>query len=156
MANKNQKNQSAKNTGAEEKEKSPKAVRFISRYAELKLVNKATYTKEIEGRVVVQPGKAIQFRDGVYETSDKDEIAFLESHPNFGNTFFRLKAKEETEKAKEEKFKSLEQREAELNAREEELKKKEMALKGQEEGTGASAKGIRGTESTKKTKEPKF
>jgi hypothetical protein len=137
--------------------KEEKIVRFISRYAQLKIVNKSTYTKEVDGRVVVVPGKSIQFKDGVYETRDKDEIAFLDSHPNCGNTFFRLKAKEESDKAREEKFKTLEQRESELDTREADLKKREMAAKGQEEGAGASAKGIRGTEATKsKEKKPKF
>ncbi len=152
------KNQSKEKDTAKEKakEKTPKAVRFVARYAQLKLINKSTYTKEVEGRIVVVPGKSIQFRDGIYETSDKDEIAFLESHPNFGSVFFRLNPKEGADKAKEEKFKTLEQREAELNAREEALKKREMAAKGQEEGAGTSTKGIRGTEATKKTKEPKF
>ncbi len=150
------KNQTKEKDTAKE-EKAEKAVRFISRYAQLKIVNKSTYTKEVDGRVVVVPGKSIQFKDGIYETSDKDEIAFLDSHPNCGNTFFRLKAKEETDKAKEERFKTLEQREAELDAREADLKKREMASKGQEEGAGASAKGIRGTEATKgKEKKPKF
>lgn len=151
------KNQSKeKDTAKEEKEKTSKAVRYVAKYAQLKLVNKATYTKEVEGRVVVVPGKSVQFRDGIYETSDKDEIAFLDSHPNFGSVFFRLKPKEGADKAREEKFKTLEQREAELNAREEAIKKREMAVKGQEEGAGTSTKGIRGTEAVKKTKEPKF
>ncbi len=150
------KNQSKEKVTAKE-EKTEKIVRFIARYASLKLVNKATYSKEVEGRVVVVPGKSIQFTNGIYETSDKDEIAFLENHPNFGNVFYRLKGKEEADKAREEKFKTLEQREAELNAREADLKKREMAIKGQEEGAGASAKGVRGTEAgAKKTKEPKF
>ena len=151
---KNQTNEKDKETAKEEK--TSKVARFVARYAQLKLINKSTYTKEVEGRVVVVPGKSIQFRNGIYETADKDEISFLENHPNFGNVFFRLKGKDEADKAREEKFKTLEQREAELNAREETLKKREMIVKGQEEGSGASTKGIRGTEAAKKEKKAKF
>lgn len=130
--------------------------RFISQTAELKLVNKATYTKEVEGRIVVVPGTSIQFHNGVYETNDAAEIKFLESHPNFGNVFYRIKPTEDAQKSREERFQDLEAREKALAEKEKELKKKEMALKGHEEGAKTpSAKGIRGTESIK-PKKPKF
>jgi len=145
----------AKKTKEETKETKSKTARYISQSAELKLINKASYTKEVEGRVVVVPGKSIQFHSGVYETSDPDEIQFLENHQNFGNLFYRLKGKEDAQQAREERFKDLEAREKAVAVKEEELKKKEMAEKGHEEGAKPSAKGIRGTESTK-PKKPKF
>ena len=144
-----------KKTKETKEETKSKTARYISQSAELKLINRASYTKEVEGRIVVVPGNSIQFHNGMYETSDKDEIAFLESHPNFGNLFYRLKGKEDAEKAREERFKSLEQKEKELAEREAKVKEKEMASKGHEEGAKTSAKGIRGTESTK-PKKPKF
>ena len=39
--------------------------KFISKYLSLKLVQRATYTKEVEGRIVVVPGSSIQFTNGV-------------------------------------------------------------------------------------------
>lgn len=140
----------------EEKETKSKVARYISQVAELKLVNKATYTKEVEGRIVVVPGTSIQFHDGIYETSNPEEIKFLESHPNFGNIFYRIKPTEDAQKAREEQFKSLEAKEKELAEKEKELREREMALKGHEEGAKTpSTKGIRGTESIK-PKKPKF
>jgi len=137
------------------KTKSEKA-RYISTVAELKLIDKSSYTKEVEGRIVVITGKSIQFHDGKYETSDPDEIKFLDSHPNNGNVFYKLKNKEDAQKTLEEKKKTLEEKEKELAAREKAIDEKEMAKKGHEEGAKPSAKGVRGTESTKKTEKPKF
>ena len=136
-----------------EKEKQEK-VQYISKYHNLKLINKASYTKEVGGRVVAMAGSSIQFENGVYETDNEDEIKFLDNHPNCGNVFIKVKKNAAKERAK--MVESLEEREAKVKAREEKLKKKEMALQGQEEGAKPSTKGIRGTESTEETKEPKF
>lgn len=137
------------------KETKSKRERYISRFGELKLIDKASYTKEVEGRIVVVAGKSIQFHDGKYEASDPQEIQFLDNHPNYGNVFYKLKSKEGAEKAREEQFKSLEEKEKELAAREKAVEEKEMGKKGHEEGAKPSAKGVRGTESTKSEK-PKF
>ena len=143
-----------KDTKKTEKTKSKKE-RYVARFGELKLIDKASYTKEVEGRIVVVAGRSIQFHDGKYETSDPQEIQFLDNHPNYGNVFYKLKSKEDADKAREERFKSLEEKEKELAVKEEKLRKKEIALKGHEEGAKPSAKGIRGTESAK-PKKPKF
>jgi len=129
---------------------------YISKYLNLKLVNKASYSKEVDGRVVVVSGSSIQFENGVYETDDKNEIAFLDNHPNCGNVFIKVEKNAAKEKAK--MLETLEEREAKVKAKEEAIAKKEMKLKGQgkEEGAKASTKGIRGTKSTKETKKPKF
>ncbi len=128
----------------------PKEETFISKYHELRLVNQSSYTKEVGGRVVTVPGTSIQFHEGVYRTSDPDEIAFLESHPNFGSVFTRIERKDQKKAVDEviaERYKDLEAREKEVAAREEALKKKEMAAKGQEEGAGKpkAVSGIRST-----------
>ncbi len=122
---------------ATKKTEQPKEETFISKYHELRLVNKSAYNKEVSGRVITVPGTSIQFHEGVYRTSDPDEIAFLESHPNFGNTFVKIEKKDQKKAVDEviaERYKDLEAREKELAAREAALKKKEMAAKGQEEG----------------------
>jgi len=133
-----------------------KLTQYISKYRELRLINKASYSKEVEGKVIVVQGSSIQFHDGVYETSDKNEIKFLDNHANFGGVF--IKVKKDVKKEKADMEETLEEREAKIKAKEEELKKEEMKLKGQEEGSKPSTKGIRGTEATKKTetKKPKF
>lgn len=108
-----------------------KKAKYISKYLSLKLVDKASYTKEVGGKIVVVPGKSIRFTEGVYETEDPDEIKFLENHSNFGTVFIKVEDKD-LQKAREEQFKDLETREAELKAKEKELAKKEKAL---EEGS---------------------
>jgi hypothetical protein len=126
------------------------AKKYISKYLNLKLVDKASYTKEVDGRVVVVPGKSIQFNQGVYETEDPDEIKFLESHANFGSVFIEVK-EDDLQKARKEQFKDLETKEAELKAKEEELKKKEKAL---EEGESVPKR--KGKSKTKKKEKPAF
>jgi len=122
--------------------------KFISKYLSLKLINRATYTKEVEGRIVVVPGSSIQFTDGVYETKDKDEIAFLENHPNFGSVFVRVDTKE-IEEAKKKLGETLEEREtAEAKVKEE----KELKEKALEEGAEVPKKRGR----LKKAEKPKF
>ena len=68
-----------------------KLTQYISKYRELRLIDKASYSKEVEGKVVVVQGNAIQFHDVVYETSDENEIKFLDNHPNCGNVFIKFK-----------------------------------------------------------------
>jgi len=122
--------------------------KFISKYLSLKLVNRATYTKEVEGRIVVVPGSSIRFDNGVYETKDKDEIAFLENHPNFGSVFVRVDTKE-IEEAKKKLGETLEEREgAEAKTKEE----KELKEKALEEGAEVPKKKGR----PKKAEKPKF
>lgn len=140
---------------SDKEEKQQEAV-YISRYRELRLVNQSSYTKEVNGRVVVVPGTSIQFRDGVYRTSDEEEIAFLDNHTNLGNAFTKVDRKDQkkaTGQLIDERFKTLEQKEAELKAKEENLRKREMALKGQEEGaeTPKTKTGVRST-----ADQPKF
>ena len=123
--------------------------KFISKYLSLKLINRATYTKEVGGRIVVVPGSSIRFTDGVYETKDKDEIAFLENHPNFGSVFVRVDTKE-IEEAKKKLSETLEEKEA---AKAKTKVEKELKEKAIEEGAEVPKK--RGRPKAKK-EEPKF
>jgi len=122
--------------------------KYISKYLSLRLINKATYTKEVEGRIVVVPGSSIRFDNGVYETTDKDEIAFLENHPNFGSVFVRVDTKE-IEEAKKKLGETLEEREAAEATAKAEKELKEKAL---EEGAEVPKKRGR----SKKAEKPKF
>lgn len=136
--------------------KEPTEQTYISRYHELRLVNQSSYTKEVGGRVITVPGTSIQFHEGVYRTSDPNEIAFLDNHPNFGSVFTKIERKDQRKAVDQviaERYKDLETREKELAAREEALKKKEMALKGQEEGA-EKPKTVSGVRST--ADQPKF
>lgn len=123
--------------------------KYISKYLQLKLVDKASYSKEVEGRVVVVQGKSIQFDKGVYETTDKNEIAFLDNHPNCGNTFIKIKEKD-VEKARKGFTQTLEEREAEEAAVE---TKKETEKKALEEGAETPKKKEK---KAKKDEKPKF
>lgn len=122
--------------------------KYIAKYLQLKLIDKAAYTKEVDGRIVVTPGKSIQFTDGVYETEDPQEIKFLESHPNFGSVFIKVE-EDDLQKARTDKFKDLETKEAELKAKETALAKKEKAL---EEGSSVPKSKTRKKETGKKEK----
>ena len=64
--------------------KKPEEVIFHSKYGNLKLTMKPP-TREgvgIHSRIV--PGRLIQFEDGIYKTSDPEEIQFIRKHRWFG------------------------------------------------------------------------
>lgn len=135
--------------------KTVKEVIYISRYHELKLVVEPSYLKEVGVRVLTIKGRCIQFHEGVYRTSDPEEIAFLNNHPNYGNVFRKIEQidiKGKTlEQVYKDKFKTLEERERELAIREGALKRKEMESKGFQEGAPSVKSGIEDT-----TDQPKF
>ncbi|MCK5019754.1 MAG: SAP domain-containing protein [Candidatus Peribacteraceae bacterium] len=80
----------------------------------------SAFTKETGGgRTVVVPGKRIEFEQGVYETSDADEIKFLDEHDNCGTVFIKVEKDVTSERA--EFVETLEEREARIEAREQEL-----------------------------------
>jgi hypothetical protein len=58
--------------------------KFVSKYKDHKLVMVPTRRVIEDGMSYSKPGKAIQFTDHVFETSDKDEIAFITKHRLFG------------------------------------------------------------------------
>ncbi len=132
---------------------------YISKYLALKLIDKASYSKEVDGKVVVVPGKSIQFNEGTYETDDPNEIKFLDSHPNCGTVFIRVQEVRNLKKAREDQFQDLETREVKLKAKEERLKakeerlaRKEKALKKKE--SSAAKKGNK--EKTSQKEKPAF
>ena len=106
-------------------------MKYISKYLELKIVQKPTYSKEIDGRIVVTPGKSIQFHDGMFETENPEDIKFLDNHPNFGNVFIKVEGVDLI-KAKKEFTETLEEKNAEKETKKEEKIKKGKAL---EEGS---------------------
>lgn len=141
-----------------QKTETPKEVVYISRYLELKLVMNPSYLKEVGGKVLIIRGKYIQFHEGVYKTSNQEEVEYLDSHPNFGNVFRKvetadLKGGKSVDQLYQEKFRTLEEREKELTAREKALQQKEVEMKGSAEGADAQ-KTVTGVRST--AEQPKF
>lgn len=102
--------------------------RFISKYRELKIVHKSSFTKEVDGRIVYVPGTKIQFTNGAYETSNPEIIEFLEARPEFGKIIQRVPDDVSNFAAQKELSQTLEQREAELAKREAALEKAELKL----------------------------
>lgn len=66
-------------------------MKFISKYESFHLTIESR--REIrEGReVTITPGVAVQFKDGVFETKDKELIAKLQSAPNYRKDFEKEK-----------------------------------------------------------------
>ena len=73
---------------------------FISKYREFKVLVKASKSKEVNGNLEVVPGKSINFENGFYSTEDPVEIKFLENHPEFGKSVYRIKENENARVAK--------------------------------------------------------
>ena len=111
-------------------------VTYIAKYAQLRLVRKSAYSKEVDGKVFRVPGESIRFEGGVFTTSDPEEIKFLDSHPNYGPSQYFIKVEKDVVSERAEYVKSLEQRVAELEAE----KAKEQAGKVQKVETKAPAK----------------
>lgn len=106
----------AKETKPAAKASGSKAVRFISKYNELRLVREPAYTETVNGRAVPHAGTSIQFHDGVFESSDAAEVAFLRDHANLGSAFVEVEDKTSNAAARADYVKTLEERNAELEA----------------------------------------
>lgn len=140
------------NTQTAEKQK-PKTKRYATRYGQhYSIVMLPTTTEIVNGIPVTKPGKRIEFKDGIYETSDPVEQTFLESSEYYGVDYQEVT--KEVNSALQ--AKSLADKEAELKAKEEDLKRREMALKGKEEGGQSSPEDQTDSEDKNKKKEPKF
>lgn len=131
---------------------------YISRYYELKLVMSPSYLKEVGGKVLIIRGTYIQFHEGVYKTTNPEEVEYLDNHPNFGSVFRKvetadLKGGKSVDQIYQDKFKTLEEREKEIEAREAALRKREVEMSGAEEGA-TQAKTKSGVRST--ADQPKF
>jgi len=112
--------------------------RYISRFLALRIVVKAAYNKEVDGRIVTVQGKDIRFDQGVFETSDQELIAYLEESKSFGTTYIRVPDNvKDVTKDRGEWMKDLETKERELAEREAALKEREDKVNGSEEGAKA-------------------
>jgi len=100
---------------------STKEVTYVSKYLQLKLIRESSYTKEVKGKILPVAGKSIQFNQGAFTTSDKEEIKFLENHKNFGTIFIKVDKDAVSERA--DYVKDLETRIAEYEAKEKANKK---------------------------------
>ncbi len=112
-----------------------KPVRYISRYLQLRIVRKPGYSKEVDGQRVSTPGTSIQFDQGVFETTDPAEVAFIEGRSEFGKLIQRVPDNiEDIAGERTEVFQDLEAREKALADREAAIAAKEAALKNGELG----------------------
>lgn len=139
------------------KPKEKKNVIYISKIRSLRLINKAAYTKEVEGRVVVVSGGSIQFKDGKFVTSNPAEIEFLDNHPNCGGVFIKIPSKvKDIVKEQRDNAESL----SEKTERErEEAEAEEIKGKQLEEGSslpGKKGKGKGKGKGSKKSEKPVF
>lgn len=129
-----------------------KSKRYATRYGHhYSIVMIPTVTEVINGIAVTRPGKTIEFKNGIYETSEQYEQEFLDKSPFVGIDY------QEVTKAVNSALvsKSLAEREAELKAKEENLNRREMELKGKEEGSGITDE-EKGSKEKTKNKQPKF
>lgn len=77
-------------------------MKFVSKYPNIKYIMKPTGLQVINGIPVLTAGKSIQFENGEYNTTDKEEIAFLKKKADFGITLFADEAKKDEKKDDEE------------------------------------------------------
>ncbi len=125
--------------------------RYASRFGQhYSIVRVPTVTEVINGIPVTKSGKTIEFKNGIYDTSDPEEQNFLETSGYLGIDY--VEVTKEIDSAL--KAKSLAEKEMELKAREEELNKREIATKGQSEG--AETTQVSGDKEKNKKKQPKF
>ena len=127
-----------------------KSKRYATRYGQhYSIVRLPSITEVINGIPVTRPGKNIEFKNGIYETSDPEEQKFLDTSAYAGVDY--MEVTKEVDSAL--KAKMLAEKEAELKAKEEELNRRELDMQSQDEGqtdqNGGSGK-------TKTNKQPKF
>jgi hypothetical protein len=69
-------------------------VKFISKFKDHRLCIKPARVQYENGMAFPVPGKSIEFSNFGYETSDKDEIAFLRKHRLFNIDIYEDKQEE--------------------------------------------------------------
>lgn len=72
-------------------------MKFQSKYKELRLIVEPERTELTNAGRKIVPGKAIEFKNFLYETEDKKEIKFIKEHRMFGVNIFVMKSEEEQE-----------------------------------------------------------
>ncbi len=70
---------------------------FKSKYKEHRLVMSPERHRVVDGNTQIEQGKAIEFKDFIYETEDKEEIKFIKGHRTFDVKIFAVKSEEEQE-----------------------------------------------------------
>ena len=111
-----------------------KSTGYVSKYGQLRIVLKPTYTTEQQGRIITHAGNSVQFENGYYETDNEVIVEALEARPEFGSVFIRVPDDTEAAALREERFANQDEREKELDRREADLAKREALLKSQEAG----------------------
>lgn len=112
----------------------PKSARYISKYAQLRIVLKPAYTSELHGRVVTHPGEDVRFENGYYETDKPEVIEALEKRPEFGGIFIKVPDDTDALAHRKEWTKDLETRQKELDEKEKQLAEREARISAQEGG----------------------
>ena len=81
---------------------------FLSKYKELRLIMRASRPINRNGNIEITPSRHINFVNGRYMTDIPDEITFIEMHPEFNRSVFKLKETEhEKIKAVKEEIKKV-------------------------------------------------
>lgn len=117
-----------------------KTVRYISKYGQLRIVLKPTYTSELHGRIVTHAGEDVRFEDGVFSTDKAEVVEALEKRSEFGSIFIRVPDDTDALAHREEKYKDIETKQKELEEKEKELAIREARLNNDE--TGRTVSGV--------------
>ena len=64
---------------------------YLSKFKELRLIMRASRPVNRNGNIEILPGRHINFVNGRYMTDNSDEIAFIEGHPEFNRSVFKVK-----------------------------------------------------------------
>jgi len=70
-------------------------MKFLSKYKEHLIVMRPAINQIVNGVFNRVSGKYIEFKNGEYETDDKEEIAFLKAKPYFGSEIWEEKTGEQ-------------------------------------------------------------
>jgi hypothetical protein len=131
--------------------------KYLAKYLNLKIVKKSAVTREVNGQAITTPGESIRFVQGLYQTSDPEEQAFIEARPEFAKgMIIRVPDNVQDLLAKRAEWsQDLEAREAEIAKKEAELgiKATKEEIKGSAEGAGAGKVDVEDGLEEKKIKE---
>ncbi len=126
-----------------------KSKRYATRFGQhYSIVRVPGVTEVTNGIPITRPGKTIEFKHGIYETSDPEEQNFLDTSPYVGVDY--MEVTKEVDSAL--KAKLLAEKETELKAKEEDLQRREIELQNQDTKEGAPEN----NQTKSKNKQPKF
>lgn len=95
--------------------------RYFSKMTSLRVVMRPAYTSEMNGRVITHTGHTIEFKNNYYETSDPEEIEYLDANDMNDRVYWKLAIDENLDSARKVRMEDLEAREARLAEREKAL-----------------------------------